>query len=61
MLDRNGDGTINNISELFGNLEQTGFEELSELDSNSDGIVNADWVDGGSWSMGSDQIGRAHV
>lgn len=49
VLDRNGDGQINDGSELFGNNTQlangqaasNGFEALAELDSNSDGVINA--------------------
>ncbi|RLV59498.1 hypothetical protein D5018_11975 [Parashewanella curva] len=38
--DLNGDGKINDISELFGSETQTGFEELSKHDSNKDGVIN---------------------
>ncbi len=41
VVDRNGDGIVNNISELFGNSEIGGFAALSTLDSNHDGIVDA--------------------
>jgi hypothetical protein len=49
VLDRNGDGTVNSGSELFGqatllaNGERaaTGYEALADLDSNSDGVINA--------------------
>jgi Ca2+-binding RTX toxin-like protein len=40
-LDRNEDGTINDINELFGSSERTGYEELTDLDSNSDGVIDA--------------------
>ena len=41
-LDRNHDGKINDISELFGNSAKDGFTELGELaDSNGDGVVDA--------------------
>ncbi|WDE02581.1 calcium-binding protein [Thalassomonas actiniarum] len=48
VLDRNGDGVINNGSELFGDftplsggdLASHGFEALAELDSNGDGLVD---------------------
>src|SRR5713101_100901 len=47
--DRNGDGQINNGRELFGNatlladgsLAQNGFQALAELDSNGDGVIDA--------------------
>ena len=43
VLDRNGDGYINDISELFGNQTTGGFTELQVLDSNNDGqITSAD-------------------
>ncbi|NOQ79063.1 MAG: hypothetical protein GQ546_06645, partial [Gammaproteobacteria bacterium] len=38
--DKNNDGTINDINELFGNPTQHGFEELSALDSNQDGQID---------------------
>ena len=42
-LDRDGDGIINNQSELFGNsdMAEDGFARLAELDSNEDGIFDA--------------------
>ena len=54
VLDRNGDGVINNGSELFGSSTRltngdraaNGFAALSELDSNGDGLItslDADW------------------
>jgi hypothetical protein len=50
VMDRNGDGTINDGTELFGsatrlaNGEQAtdGYVALKELDSNGDGVVSAD-------------------
>lgn len=39
-MDKNLDGTINDINELFGNSNQHGFEELSLLDSNLDGLID---------------------
>lgn len=41
VVDRNGDGIVNGISELFGNAEIGGFAALSALDSNGDGVINA--------------------
>ena len=41
VLDRNNDGYINDISELFGNQTISGFTELKELDSNNDGQITA--------------------
>lgn len=48
VFDRNGDGLINNGSELFGNftpkfdgsLATDGFNALSDFDTNSDGIID---------------------
>ena len=40
-LDHNNDGTINDISELFGSPDRTGYSELSDLDSNADGVMDA--------------------
>jgi hypothetical protein len=39
VLDRNGDGMINDISELFGNEQAQGFQILGELDTDSDGCL----------------------
>jgi len=41
VFDRNGDGYINDNSELFGNETTGGFTELKELDSNNDGQITA--------------------
>ena len=41
VYDRNNDGYINDISELFGNPTISGFTELQELDSNNDGQITA--------------------
>lgn len=48
-MDRNGNGTIDNGGELFGqnsrlangDSAQDGFQALAELDSNGDGVINA--------------------
>ncbi|WP_071323248.1 SdrD B-like domain-containing protein [Janthinobacterium sp. 1_2014MBL_MicDiv] len=41
-IDSNGNGKIDNISELFGGNEKgTGFAKLSSYDSNHDGVVDA--------------------
>jgi len=39
--DNNGDGVINNISELFGNSSTDGFTALANLDANHDGTIDA--------------------
>lgn len=40
-LDENGNGKIDNITELFGSKERDGFTILSEHDENEDGIIDA--------------------
>ena len=41
-IDKNGNGVIDNATELFGDLTATnGFEALKALDSNGDGIIDA--------------------
>lgn len=40
-IDKNENGKIDNQSEMFGSTEKTGVEELRELDTNGDGIINA--------------------
>lgn len=50
VLDRNGDGTINDGGELFGDKVElqngltsvSGFEALAELDNNNDGCIDAE-------------------
>ncbi len=40
-LDVNGDGTINDITELFGSIDTDGFTELAVHDLNGDGVIDA--------------------
>ena len=40
-VDRNGNGAIDDISELFGSATQSGFDVLRAFDTNNDGKVNA--------------------
>ena len=40
--DKNGDGNVNDINELFGNNTLNGFDELALSDTNSDGVINAE-------------------
>jgi hypothetical protein len=39
--DLNGNGLIDNQGELFGTAAASGFAQLSALDSNTDGVINA--------------------
>ena len=40
-VDKNGNGTIDGVNEMFGGLTRgEGFAQLSEFDSNNDGFVN---------------------
>lgn len=58
--DANGDGKINDISEMFGNPSQGGFDELATLDSNSDGKIDntdAAWSELQVW-QDTDQDGE---
>ncbi|WP_306030727.1 calcium-binding protein, partial [Stappia sp. MMSF_3263] len=41
-LDVNGNGSIDDISELFGNGSTSGFAELADHDLNGDGVIDAD-------------------
>lgn len=41
-LDKNGDGKINDGSELFGTQSGDGFKDLSIYDSNNDGKIDKD-------------------
>lgn len=52
--DKNNNGKVDNVNELFGNSEIDGYDELIEFDTNGDGKINADdekfhelkvWVD----------------
>ena len=44
-IDKNGNGKIDNQSEMFGSTETTGFEDLKAIDSNGDGIINSQDAD----------------
>ncbi|MCV6603008.1 MAG: hypothetical protein OIF54_15855 [Cohaesibacter sp.] len=39
--DKNSNGQIDGISEVFGNGQRDGFEELADYDSNKDRIIDA--------------------
>ncbi|MCF8482620.1 MAG: hypothetical protein K9H25_19525 [Rhodospirillum sp.] len=72
-MDRNGDGAITSGQELFGDQHgaQDGFAELSKLDSNADGAIDAqdkDWgsllllkADGSTQSLGEAGITRINL
>lgn len=60
-LDRNNDGMINDITEVFGNATTDGFTELALLDSNTDGVIDAadaDFADLRVW-IDSDRDGTS--
>ncbi|WP_208347476.1 calcium-binding protein [Pseudaestuariivita rosea] len=40
-IDRNGNGQIDDITEVFGSEDRTGYEELGDFDINGDGVINA--------------------
>ena len=40
VLDRNANGSIDNITELFGSSTQDGFTQLRALDDNGDGVID---------------------
>lgn len=40
-LDKNGNGTIDDINELFGNRNLNGFDDLSSYDDNSDNVIDS--------------------
>ena len=43
VYDKNNNGKIDDINELFGNMQKDGYQELKELfDSNGDNIINKD-------------------
>lgn len=44
-IDKNGNGKIDNQSEMFGSTDSTGFEDLKAIDSNGDGIINSQDAD----------------
>ena len=60
--DRNGNGTIDNGGELFGDrvileddsISESGFEALAEMDGNQDKIINADDSDFGKLMVWTD-------
>jgi hypothetical protein len=41
VIDKNNDGKINDITEMFGNRDVPGFKQLATYDSNKDGLINA--------------------
>jgi hypothetical protein len=53
-LDRNGNGKIDNGSELFGGGVGEGFAKLASFDSNGDGLVNRNDRDFGSLKIWQD-------
>ncbi len=41
VVDKNSNGNIDNVNEMFGNPSVNGFAELSKYDSNKDNLINA--------------------
>jgi hypothetical protein len=41
VLDRNGNGRIDGVAEIFGNAETSGFAELAELNSDDNDVVDS--------------------
>ncbi|MEZ5840751.1 MAG: tandem-95 repeat protein [Hyphomicrobiales bacterium] len=41
VLDKNGNGTIDDIGEMFGGVERSGLEDLAAYDTNGDGTISA--------------------
>lgn len=64
VLDRNGDGTINDHSEMFGTQTMRGFDHLAKYDSNNDGVIDAKdavWQELKVWrDENSDGTSQAH-
>ena len=44
-VDANGNGEIDDNSELFGSMTEDGFSQLQAFDSNGDGVINASDAD----------------
>lgn len=62
-LDKNGNGKIDNGTELFGPVSGNGFTDLATLDSNHDGVIDASdpaYADLRVWS-GNDSQGKAEL
>jgi Ca2+-binding RTX toxin-like protein len=52
--DANNNGTVDGITELFGSEHQPGLQELATLDSNSDGVIDANDTDWGTLKIWQD-------
>jgi hypothetical protein len=57
VFDRNGNGLVDNGSELFGSATQDGFDSLRALDSNSDGKIDGSDADFGALQIWRDTNG----
>lgn len=57
-IDTNANGKIDNINELFGNSSTDGFIELSALDSNQDGVIDANDAQFGDLLVWQDSNGN---
>src|SRR4029077_20608437 len=52
--DANNNGTVDGITELFGSEHQPGLQELATLDSNHDGVIDANDTDWGTLKIWQD-------
>jgi hypothetical protein len=58
-IDNNGNGQIDDISELFGGLNKgDGFAKLASLDSNADGLIDFNDIDFASLKIWQDANGN---
>ncbi|MCV6547274.1 MAG: hypothetical protein OIF56_08350, partial [Cohaesibacter sp.] len=59
--DKNGNGQIDGISEVFGNGQRDGFEELADYDSNKDRIIDAKDAEFSELRLWQDKNGNGSV
>ncbi|MEL7224155.1 MAG: bacteriocin, partial [Cyanobacteria bacterium J06576_12] len=53
-VDNNGNGKIDNISELFGGEVGEGFAKLATYDTNNDGVIDSEEILGGGLTLWQD-------
>ncbi len=59
--DANANGKIDDISEMFGNKNQSGFAMLSSLDSNLDGVIDSNDTEFSNLRVWQDSNGNAQT